>query len=474
MVDVKKLFSVLLVPVICLFFMGIAFAEGNGASVSLDSPVSSQNYKPGDNVQITGKAQNITQVTILVRNAGGGIAYAAQPSVVNGAFSTEFQLNDDAVEGQYTIRIGAKELVEPVIFTFKVSDKSNDSGNNSGSTSHSSGGGSGGGTKLQAVTSTTGRATVTPGAGGTISLGSEATIEIPANALTGTGKMEVKVQKVTTPPAVPAGFKLAGSVYEFSVGGKSSYSFDKNVTIKLSFDPGLISPDETPAIYYYDESQDKWVNLGGTVSGNTVTVQVNHFTKFAVMAVKQEESRPAGTTAVALKDIAGHWAFNNINKLVTMGCISGYPDGTFKPDKPITRAEFASVLVRAFKLSPRSDSIVFADTAGHWAGDCIATAAANGIVSGYDADTFGPDDMITREQMAAMIVKAAKLDPAAGEMQFADSGTISNWAREAMAAATENGIINGYPDGTVRPRAGATRAEAVTVIVNALNKKCVK
>ncbi|WP_190239777.1 S-layer homology domain-containing protein [Pelotomaculum schinkii] len=441
--------------------MEVAFAEGDEASISLDSPSSSQSYKPGDNVQISGKAQNTNQVAILVRNAGGGIAYAAQPPVENGAFSTEFQLNDDAVEGQYTIKIGAEGLAVPVDFTFKVSKSD---------TPSSGGGGGGGAATPQAVASTTGTATVAPAAGGTISLGNEATVVVPAGALTGASKVEVKVQKITSPPAVPAGFRLAGSVYEFSVGGESSYSFAKDVTIRLSFDPNLIGAGETPAIGYYDETLGQWVNLGGTVSGNTVTVQVNHFTKFAVLAaVREAETGPAGTTAATLKDLTGHWALSNINKLVALGAIDGYPDGSFKPDNTITRAEFATVLVKAFQLENKGGK-VFADTAAHWAKDYIAAAAANGVVNGYEDNTFGPDDLITREQMAVMVVKAAKLAPATGQSQFADSGSISGWAGEAIATATGNGIMKGYPDNTVRPLGSATRAEAVTVIVNALNK----
>jgi hypothetical protein len=72
--------------------------------------------------------------------------------------------------------------------------------------------------------------------------------------------------------------------------------------------------------------------------------------------------------------------------------------------------------------------------------------------------------------MAVMVVKAAKLTPAAVELSFTDSAGISEWAREAMTTAVANGIINGYPDNTVRPQGSATRAEAVTVIVNALPK----
>ncbi len=334
------------------------------------------------------------------------------------------------------------------------------------SSSIGGGGGGGGSSTPEAVSSTTGTAMVTPSAGGTISLGDEAAVILPADALQGTSKVEVKIQKVDQPPAAPAGFRLAGAVYEFSVGGADSYSFAKNVTIKISFDPDLISAGETPALQYYDQTQDKWVDIGGSVSGNLVTAQVDHFTKFAVMATVGEEQQPPEI----LIDVADHWALNNINELLSLGAISGYPDGSFRPDNSITRAEFATVLAKAFKLAPQNGK-VFADTAGHWARDYIATAAANGIVSGYDGSAFGPDDLVTREQMAVMIVKAAGLSPAVGEISFADGGSISGWAREAVATATKNGIMSGYPDNTVRPLGNATRAEAVTVIVKALSFK---
>jgi hypothetical protein len=384
----------------------------------------------------------------------------AQPPVINNSFSTEFQLNDDAVEGKYTIKIGAKELTAPVDFAFIVSKAG---GSNSGGGSSSGGGAF---PAAEAVTSTTGSAAVIPSAGGTIGLGSEVTIILPAGALTGSGAVEIKVKKVTTPPAAPTGFRLAGGVYEFSVGGKDSYSFARSVTIKLSFGPSVIGADEVPVIQYYDQNQEQWVNLGGDISGDIMTAQVNHFTKFTVMAAKKTEAQDT----LFIKDIVGHWAFNSIKKLVALGAANGYPDGSFKPNNNITRAEFAAMLVKAFKLENKAGK-TFADTMSHWAKDSIATAAANGMVNGYDASSFGPDDLITREQMAVMVVNAAKLPPAPGETRFADSGGISGWAREAMATATGSGIIKGYPDNTIRPKNSATRGEAVTVIVNALSQK---
>ncbi len=313
---------------------------------------------------------------------------------------------------------------------------------------------------------------IIPSKDNTISLGDEVILEIPANALKETGAVEIKIDRVAESPAVPDGLKLVGSVYEFSVDGKSNYSFAKNVTLRLKIDPNAVGENEVLAIHYYDEDLGEWINIGGTVDGDTITVEIDHFTKFAVMAItKAEVEEPEEKNDVNLTDIAGHWAQKNIEQLAASGVISGYPDGTFKPNNTITRAEFVTILVRAFKLDNHGDK-AFADTASHWAKDYIACAVASGIVTGYDSDTFGPDDMITREQMAVMVSKAAKLKLSMETegLQFIDSDSISDWAQSAIAAVSRNGIMKGYPDNTIQPKGNATRAEAVTVIVNALKK----
>ncbi|MEN6348488.1 MAG: S-layer homology domain-containing protein [Syntrophomonas sp.] len=311
--------------------------------------------------------------------------------------------------------------------------------------------------------------TVIPGVGGTISLGTEASIEIPPGALQESAAVEVKIEQITAPPTIPADSKLVSSVYEFSVDGRNSYNFTRNVTIILSFDSWELEENETPAICYYDEAGDEWIDLGGSVSADTMKVQVDHFTKFAVLAVAKKELKELPPTAPSanLIDIKNHWAEKNIVRLVALDAISGYPDGSFKPDNPITRAEFTTVLVKTFKLKDKT-GMIYADTAGHWAKDYIAAAAAHQIVNGYSDSLFGPDDFITREQMAVMIAKAALLSPAVLDARFTDSSSISGWARDSVAAAIGHEIIKGYPDNTIRPRRITSRAEAVTALVNAL------
>lgn len=331
----------------------------------------------------------------------------------------------------------------------------------------SPGGGGGASVTTNGPTSTTGSASVDPAVGATVSLGDTARVVIPANALQENGAVTVDIKKVTSPPAIPAGFKVAGDVYEFSVGGKTAYSFGESVALTFQFDASLIGDDEVPAVYYYDQSLNEWVNLGGTVSGSTITVLVDHFTKYAVFAVPKPAAPVYTPAPGTFNDIDGHWAKNKIEELVASGVVSGYPDGSFKPDDTVTRAEFATMLVKAFELAPQSGK-VFADTNGHWAEDYIATAAANGLVSGYDSGAFGPDDLITREQIAVMIVKAARLTMTSEETTFTDNSAVSGWAKVSVATMLKNGLMTGYPDNTFQPRGSATRAEAVTVILNTL------
>jgi len=311
--------------------------------------------------------------------------------------------------------------------------------------------------------------------GGTVQK-SGVTINVPAGAVN--EEIKVQVEEVTSVSGLtlPKSSQLVSKVVEI-VKDKSG-NFAKPVTLTMTFDKSNVDSEQyTVSIYWYDESSGKWVELEnvsvnmatGTVSGNA-----NHFTKFAVIAVKKTVAIPSLPPVlrndVMLMDISGHWAEANIKSLVASGAVSGYPDGTFRPEGEITRAEFAAMLVKALGLQTQVEK-VFKDIAGHWARDFISTAATLRIVNGYPGGNFGPDDLITREQMAVMTVRAAGLTGTSRELTFADTKDISDWALEAVAIATGSGIMKGYPGNTVRPGGNATRAEAVTVILNALNNK---
>jgi len=154
---------------------------------------------------------------------------------------------------------------------------------------------------------------------------------------------------------------------------------------------------------------------------------------------------------------------------VDLKTVQAYPDNTSKPDETITRAEFVAILVKAFEFPPQAGKM-FADTVNHWSKDFIAAAAALGIADGYGNNSFGPDDLITREQMAVMIARALKLDQINGKTAFADNSKISKWAKEAVFAVVENNLMQGFPDNTFQPHVSATRAEAVYTTAKAMNK----
>jgi hypothetical protein len=166
-------------------------------------------------------------------------------------------------------------------------------------------------------------------------------------------------------------------------------------------------------------------------------------------------------------DIDEHWAKQYIEELIKKGIISCYPDNTFRPDNSITRAEFVTIVVKAFDFKA-NELNVFDDTIDHWAMDYISAAIENRIILGYGNNMFGPDDLITREQMTIIICKAMGLSVEFGEISFIDSNQVSEWALDYVASAVRKNIINGYPDNTFRPKIHLSRAEAATVIYNAI------
>ena len=168
-------------------------------------------------------------------------------------------------------------------------------------------------------------------------------------------------------------------------------------------------------------------------------------------------------------DVTGTWAADDINQLADLGVVTGNPDGTFRPDSQITRAEIVAILVRLYDLDSET-MVTFEDTQNHWASGYISIAASLGYINGFDSAHFGPNEALTREQLAVMVTRIAGLQPSGGtDLSFSDSSSVSGWALDGVRAAFENGLISGYPDGTFRPDAEITRAEACHLIVSLIN-----
>ncbi len=274
------------------------------------------------------------------------------------------------------------------------------------------------------------------------------------------------------------------------------FRIEKGGTFVTEFGPDDLSNTVFNDVYGSDlqvfQISYDWVNAAGLDLTNNYTLLVYSGTQIASITLDLEGKPPSGgggggssptpvvpepvlpepEPEVAMPvpgDVAGHWAEGAIKALIAKNAMNGYPDGTFKPENLISRAEFATIVVKAFQLEAKG-SKVFNDTASHWGREYIQTAYAHGIILGYNDSRFGPDDLITREQMAAMIIRVVELEKPLGGLTFTDSWKISDWAKEAVHISAKHQIINGYPDNTFRPADNAKRSEAATVIVNALNK----
>lgn len=147
--------------------------------------------------------------------------------------------------------------------------------------------------------------------------------------------------------------------------------------------------------------------------------------------------------------------------------IKGFPDGNFWPEKDITRAQVAAIIARAIlpgyvEKENYGNIGGYTDVAGHWAASAIAYCTKYGVFKGYDDGTFQPNRSISRQELALVVARLDGVSPA-GEIPFTDADQVSAWARDGVYTAYTKGLIRGYDDKTFRPLDNISREEAVTI-----------
>src|SRR5919199_3143309 len=176
-------------------------------------------------------------------------------------------------------------------------------------------------------------------------------------------------------------------------------------------------------------------------------------------------------------DIQNHWARLFIEGLVTQGMISGFPDGTFRPDRAMSRAEFAAVLQKAFQKPTKRRYVPFVDVpAKHWAATAIQKAYETGFMSGYPGNRFVPEASIARMEVLISLVTGLEITSdviadikAAFPELYQDAAQIPTYAIEKIATATDAGIVVNYPNlKLLKPLDVATRADVAAFIYQAL------
>ena len=181
----------------------------------------------------------------------------------------------------------------------------------------------------------------------------------------------------------------------------------------------------------------------------------------------QPDARPdEGGTADYTDVAADAWYADAVAYVSAQGLMTGTGSGAFSPDTTMSRAMLVTVLYRLSGSPAVSQAGSFTDVAEDaWYADAVAWASEQGVVNGTSATTFSPDDSVTREQMAALLYRYAGATETAGDLSaYIDAGSISAYAVDAMGWCVQNGILNGTGGGKLSPAASATRAEVAAVL----------
>jgi spore germination protein YaaH len=173
------------------------------------------------------------------------------------------------------------------------------------------------------------------------------------------------------------------------------------------------------------------------------------------------------------KDLGGHWAQEGMYRLSYLDILRGFDDGTMKPDKTITRAEFIVMLTRAIGL-PMTDTYpqYYKDIdVNHWSYRDVEAAKNSGIIDVFNTAKLNPTKTITREEMAMIAAKVSKDYPLTGDSKSFKDLSASYKYMDSIRRVTALGIIQGLPDGSFNPYGGASRAEAAVIIQRVLQLK---
>lgn len=216
------------------------------------------------------------------------------------------------------------------------------------------------------------------------------------------------------------------------------------------------SVDNPPAIGgTATDTNDKGSSVGGSEKKENYKIEIS------------DKPLPSSKNFYDCKN--NHWAYSYVTALADKGIINGYTDGGFKPEKTVSREEFVKMIISATGLYDKNADCEFLDVAKDtWYYNYIASAYRNNIISGINEDFFGVGNMLTREDASVIatriISKFSYITEPEQEKGFSDFNSISDYAKESVQILSKIKIINGFEDGTYRPKGFLTRAEASKII----------
>lgn len=192
----------------------------------------------------------------------------------------------------------------------------------------------------------------------------------------------------------------------------------------------------------------------------------------------EDEEKPADGAQEEVKSgsfrdvTSAHWAFASVERAAELGLVTGYSDGTFRPDAPVTRAQFVLMLWRMCGKPAAAKAASFADASADWYQDALSWAVEKGYVNGLSDTRFGPDAPITRQQAMAILFRLNGGQSGTEltltgiyEQTFADSTAIASWAKDATWWAVYHELVSGVGGSRIAPEANASRAQIAAILL---------
>ncbi|MBB3153541.1 hypothetical protein FHS16_003603 [Paenibacillus endophyticus] len=223
------------------------------------------------------------------------------------------------------------------------------------------------------------------------------------------------------------------------------------------------------------------IESNGTVRHVPTKIMLMDGKYYAVISSLTNSTYSVVWHPIEFNDVANHWSKLAVNDMGSRMVIEGIGDGMFSPDTKITRAELATIIVRGLGLKLESGVSPFSDVKlTDWYSSAISTAYRYNLISGFEDGTFRPNDKVTREQVMVIIAKAMSITKLTDKLVmksiddtlkvFADAADASSWAKDGIADSVEAGIVSGRHGAELAPKDFITRAEVATIIQRLLLK----
>lgn len=253
------------------------------------------------------------------------------------------------------------------------------------------------------------------------------------------------------------------STVQLTLAHDGEFGFTMTLTAPL----GVENKGLWANLYHYNTTKKQMLfeTSAQVDSSGNVALKFSHASEYAIVLDERSHELPFTDT------VKGAWYQGAVEYVYRNSIMTGTSATTFEPNAPLSRAMVAQILYNLEGQPTVEGESTFTDASTHWAVDAITWAQETGVVNGYEDNTFRPNRAVTREELAQMLYNYAKVKgydlTASGDLTaFPDGSKVSSWAKEAMAWANGNQLINGFEDDTLRPGGDSTRAQAASILMN--------